>query len=93
MSYPPGFAPNAQAYAQQEQDVSFLGGLSQEEVEKKSRKWRQTQKKRFSEKRRSGGGGGIDGGKVVSNCDCVMTGLTALCRIFPQVGSSGDRRQ
>ena len=43
----------------------FFGQLSQDEIAKKSRKWRQTQKKRFNEKRRRGGGGGVDFGKAV----------------------------
>lgn len=38
--------------------------LTKAEIEKKARKWRQTQTRRFSEKRKSGGGGGIDGGKA-----------------------------
>jgi hypothetical protein len=45
----------------------FFGTLTADEVEKKARKWRQSQKKRFNEKRRRGGGGGIDMGKAVSD--------------------------
>jgi len=44
----------------------FFGQLTPDEIEKKARKWRQSQKKRFNEKRRRGGGGGIDMGKAVS---------------------------
>lgn len=40
------------------------GSLSRAEIEKKARKWRQSQTRRFSEKRKAGGGGGIDGGKA-----------------------------
>lgn len=44
----------------------FFGQLSQEEIDKKARKWRQSQKRRFNSKRRQGGGGGVDFGKAVS---------------------------
>lgn len=44
----------------------FFGTLTPEEIEKKARKWRSSQKKRYNEKRRRGGGGGIDMGKAVS---------------------------
>ena len=80
MSYPPGFGgappgfplpnggpsvqPNGADDTRMEGD--FFGQLSGLEIEKKARKWRQTQKKRFNEKRRRGGGGGIDFGKAVS---------------------------
>jgi pre-mRNA-processing factor 8 len=47
-------------------DGDFFGQMTQEEIDKKSRKWRATQKKRFNEKRRRGGGGGVDFGKAVS---------------------------
>lgn len=47
-------------------DGNFFGQLSQEEIEKKARKWRTSQRKRFNEKRRTGGGAGIDMGKAVS---------------------------
>ncbi|KAL1413523.1 pre-mRNA-splicing factor 8 [Vanrija albida] len=59
---PPGFHANGDAAAGMEGD--FFGTLSQAEIEKKARKWRQMQKKRFNEKRRLGGGGGIDMGKA-----------------------------
>ncbi|EIW70772.1 hypothetical protein TREMEDRAFT_38390 [Tremella mesenterica DSM 1558] len=42
----------------------FFGQLTPEEIEKKARKWRQSQKRRFNEKRRAGGGGGVDFGKA-----------------------------
>lgn len=45
---------------------NFFGTLTPAEIEKKARKWRQGQKKRFNEKRRMGGGGGLDMGKAVS---------------------------
>jgi pre-mRNA-processing factor 8 len=45
-------------------DGDFFGQLSAEEVQKKARKWRASQKKRFQEKRRQGGGGGVDFGKA-----------------------------
>jgi pre-mRNA-processing factor 8 len=45
---------------------NFFGTLSPEEIEKKAKKWRQSQKRRFNEKRRRGGGAGIDMGKAVS---------------------------
>jgi pre-mRNA-processing factor 8 len=44
----------------------FFGQLSAEEIQKKARKWRNSQKKRFNEKRRRGGGAGVDMGKSVS---------------------------
>lgn len=44
----------------------FFGQLSQEEIDKKARKWRQSQRRRFNPKRRQGGGGGVDFGKAVS---------------------------
>lgn len=44
----------------------FFGTLTQAEIDKKARKWRQSQKRRFDMKRRAGGGGGIDMGKSVS---------------------------
>ena len=47
-------------------DGDFFGQLSPEEIEKKSRKWRTGQKRRFNEKRRRGGGAGVDFGKAVS---------------------------
>ncbi|KAK4686129.1 pre-mRNA-processing factor 8, partial [Tremellales sp. Uapishka_1] len=65
MSAPPGFgAPNGNGSAEVRMDGDFFGQLRQEEIDKKARKWRATQKKRFSEKRRKGGGGGIDFGKA-----------------------------
>lgn len=42
----------------------FFGQLSPEEIEKKARKWRTGQKRRFNEKRRTGGGAGVDFGKA-----------------------------
>jgi len=47
-------------------DGDFFGQLSALEIEKKSRKWRTGQKRRFNEKRRTGGGAGINFGKAVS---------------------------
>jgi hypothetical protein len=72
MSAPPGFpagpsqqhAPNGDLSAGM--DGNFFGQLSQAEIEKKARKWRTSQRKRFNEKRRTGGGAGIDMGKAVS---------------------------
>jgi pre-mRNA-processing factor 8 len=80
MSAPPGFGappgfpavpaqPQAQANGNEtlsRMDGDFFGQMTQEEIDKKSRKWRATQKKRFNEKRRRGGGGGVDFGKAVS---------------------------
>jgi len=74
MSYPPGFGvphgfpaggssmPNGNEVSATDGD--FYGQLSQEEIDKKARKWRTTQRKRFSEKRKTGGGAGIDFGKA-----------------------------
>lgn len=42
----------------------FFGQLSPDEIEKKARKWRTSQKRKYNEKRRKGGGGGIDFGKA-----------------------------
>ncbi|KAK6910277.1 pre-mRNA-processing-splicing factor 8 [Kwoniella mangroviensis CBS 8507] len=75
MSAPPGFGnlPPPPGFAQQQpngegedsrMDGDFFGQLSQDEIEKKARKWRQSQKRRFDTKRRQGGGGGIDFGKA-----------------------------
>ncbi|WOO77065.1 Pre-mRNA-processing-splicing factor 8 [Vanrija pseudolonga] len=58
---PPGFHANGDTRGM---EGDFFGTLSQAEIEKKARKWRQMQKKRFNEKRRLGGGGGIDMGKA-----------------------------
>jgi pre-mRNA-processing factor 8 len=64
---PPGFAGQANGGPSQERmDGDFFGTLSKEEIEKKARKWRTSQKRRFNEKRKAGGGGGIDFGKAVS---------------------------
>lgn len=74
MSFPPGFGPppgfeNA-APGPSVDTLSPPSGaatataLSPQDIEKKARKWRQSQSKRFDEKRRQGGGGGVDGGKV-----------------------------
>ncbi|WWC70357.1 pre-mRNA-processing-splicing factor 8 [Kwoniella pini CBS 10737] len=64
---PPGFGgsssqPNGNGESRMDGD--FFGQLSQDEIEKKARKWRQSQKRRFDPKRRQGGGGGIDFGKA-----------------------------
>ena len=69
---PPGFPPsgpsaqpNGNGSAQQQgMEGDFFGHLSPEEIEKKARKWRQSQKRKYNEKRRKGGGGGIDFGKA-----------------------------
>lgn len=45
-------------------DGDFFGTLSREEIDKKARKWRTSQKRKFNEKRKAGGGGGIDFGKA-----------------------------
>lgn len=47
-------------------DGDFFGQLSPEEIEKKARKWRTSQKRKYNEKRRKGGGAGVDFGKAVS---------------------------
>jgi pre-mRNA-processing factor 8 len=70
---PPGF-PQAQASTangngnsvERGMEGDFFGQLSKEEIDKKARKWRTTQKRRWNEKRKAGGGGGIDFGKAVS---------------------------
>lgn len=64
---PPGFppsGPSTQTNGDARMDGDFFGQLSAEEVQKKARKWRDSQKKRFQEKRRQGGGGGVDFGKA-----------------------------
>ena len=67
MSAPPGFgAAGAQPNGDSRMEGDFFGTLTQAEIEKKARKWRQGQKRRFDTKRRQGGGGGIDMGKAVS---------------------------
>ncbi len=69
MSYPPGFGAalgSHQPNGDSRMDGDFFGQLSPEEIEKKSRKWRTGQKRRFNEKRRRGGGAGVDFGKAVS---------------------------
>lgn len=79
MSAPPGFGgappgfpqPNGNGGGERGMEGDFFGQLSQEEIEKKARKWRTTQKRRFNEKRKAGGGGGIDFGKAVSGV-CVF---------------------
>lgn len=64
---PPGFPPQgSQPNGESRMDGDFFGQLSPEEIEKKARKWRTSQKKRFNEKRRTGGGAGVDFGKAVS---------------------------
>jgi pre-mRNA-processing factor 8 len=66
---PPGFAgqPNGGPSSLERMDGDFFGTLSKEEIEKKARKWRAGQKRKFNEKRKAGGGGGIDFGKAVSS--------------------------
>jgi hypothetical protein len=63
----------------------FFGTLTQAEIEKKARKWRQSQKRRFDMKRRAGGGGGIDMGKAVSCAQvlhyCVSRRVRARARV------------
>lgn len=68
MSAPPGFGapPGFQPNGESRMEGNFFGTLSPEEIEKKAKKWRQSQKRRFNEKRRRGGGAGIDMGKAVS---------------------------
>lgn len=70
MAFPPGFGPPP-GFANA--GPSNLGGstspgeipsLTQEQIQKKARKWKQSQTKKYSEKRKLGGGGGIDGGKA-----------------------------
>ncbi|WRT66224.1 pre-mRNA-processing-splicing factor 8 [Kwoniella shivajii] len=61
---PPGLPAASQPNGESRMDGDFFGQLSQDEIEKKARKWRQSQKKRFDPKRRQGGGGGIDFGKA-----------------------------
>ncbi|GFZ44084.1 Complexed with cdc5 protein 6 [Saitozyma sp. JCM 24511] len=62
---PPGFPPQgSQPNGESRMDGDFFGQLSPEEIEKKARKWRTSQKKRFNEKRRTGGGAGVDFGKA-----------------------------
>lgn len=72
-SFPPGFGPppgfnNNNGFPPLDSGASISPlehtSLSKAEIEKKARKWRQTQTRRFSEKRKQGGGGGIDGGKA-----------------------------
>lgn len=68
MSAPPGFGgpSGGQPNGESGMEGDFFGTLTQAEIEKKARKWRQSQKRRFDMKRRAGGGGGIDMGKAVS---------------------------
>ena len=88
MAFPPGFAgappgfsasnagPSVQALPNGDDarmDGNFFGQLTPAEIEKKARKWRTTQKKRFNEKRRRGGGGGVDFGKAVSRPNRLKT--------------------
>ncbi|ODN79735.1 pre-mRNA-processing-splicing factor 8 [Cryptococcus amylolentus CBS 6039] len=61
---PPGFAPPGFPAAPNGSEGDFFGNLSQDEIAKKARKWRQSQKRKFDVKRRQGGGGGIDFGKA-----------------------------
>ncbi len=70
-AYPPGFGPgpgpstlaNGRADASPSPSSEYPS-LSSADIEKKARKWRQSQTRRFDEKRRAGGGGGVDGGKA-----------------------------
>lgn len=68
MSAPPGFGgpSGGQPNGDSGMEGDFFGTLTQAEIDKKARKWRQSQKRRFDMKRRAGGGGGIDMGKSVS---------------------------
>lgn len=68
MSAPPGFGgpSSGQPNGESGMEGDFFGTLTQDEINKKARKWRQSQKRRFDMKRRAGGGGGIDMGKAVS---------------------------
>lgn len=68
MSAPPGFGgpSSGQPNGDSGMEGDFFGTLTQAEIDKKARKWRQSQKRRFDMKRRAGGGGGIDMGKAVS---------------------------
>ena len=63
---PPGFSdqPNGGPSTSERMDGDFFGTLSREEIDKKARKWRTSQKRKFNEKRKAGGGGGIDFGKA-----------------------------
>lgn len=72
MSAPPGFGapPGFQPNGESRMEGNFFGTLSPEEIEKKAKKWRQSQKRRFNEKRRRGGGAGLDMGKAVSADRC-----------------------
>lgn len=75
MSYPPGFVAASGSYipnGESRLDGDFFGQLSREEIEKKSRKWRTGQTRRFNEKRRRGGGAGVDFGKAVSRRICLI---------------------
>ncbi|KAK8864279.1 pre-mRNA-processing-splicing factor 8 [Kwoniella newhampshirensis] len=61
---PPGFPAQPNGNGEARMDGDFFGQLSQDEIEKKARKWRGAQKRRFNTKRRQGGGGGVDFGKA-----------------------------
>lgn len=86
MSAPPGFGPtpgpSREPNGESRMEGNFFGTLSPAEIEKKAKKWRQSQKRRFNEKRRRGGGAGIDMGKAVSGLGIGMeeAGLQAACR-------------
>lgn len=83
-------------------DGDFFGQLSKEEIEKKARKWRTTQKRRWNEKRKAGGGGGIDFGKAVSVelflWDCRKVEVEVILKDGPywlasvEVGRQGDEQ-
>ncbi len=75
MSYPPGFGPppgfpagpSTMSNGFPHVDMDDLSppevpSLTPQEIEKKARKWRQSQTKRFADKKK--GGGAVDGGKV-----------------------------
>jgi hypothetical protein len=75
MSYPPGFGPPpgfqagpstiSNGFPSTEMDDFSqleIPSLTQAEIEKKARKWRQSQTKRFTPKKK--GSGAVDGGKV-----------------------------
>lgn len=55
---------NGSSAIQQGMEGDFFGQLSPAEIEKKARKWRTSQKRKYNEKRKTGGGAGIDFGKA-----------------------------
>ncbi|CAD6590930.1 MAG: pre-mRNA-splicing factor 8, partial [Tremellales sp. Tagirdzhanova-0007] len=77
MAHPPGFGTSSVPYqpnGESRMDGDFFGQLSPEEIEKKSRKWRTGQKRRFNEKRRRGGGAGVDFGKACRDAEGAVAG-------------------